>query len=49
MGKKRYNFRFDEDLTEYARKIAERNNKTLTEYIERAIRKVSKYKEKELI
>jgi predicted HicB family RNase H-like nuclease len=47
--KKRYNFRLKPDLMAHVEKQADKNGKTLTEYVERSLAKTSKYKEKELV
>ncbi len=47
--KGRYNFRLDKDLMEFVKYKAKRNKKTVTAYLEDALKKISEYKEKELV
>lgn len=47
--KKLYSFKFRPDFLEFLRNQAEKREMTLTEYFEKGMAKVSKYKEKDLV
>lgn len=49
MAKERYNFRLNGDLMRHVKVQAVKNNKNLTEYVEKALKKISRFKEKELV
>jgi len=47
--KQQYNFRLDKELMSFVEKKVKKSDKTLTHYVERALRKYSNFKEKELV